>query len=265
MTSAPIGDLTIAYDDAGDGDALVLVHGHPFDRTMWAPQAEHATAAGWRVIVPDLRGYGDTTVVPGATTLDVFAHDIAGLLDHLGVDRFVLGGLSMGGQIAMEIFRRFPERVRGLLLADTSPVAETEEGKAERNRIADRLQAEGMADHADELLPRMVAPATREEQPEVARHVLAMMQGAPAEGAAAALRGRAERPDYRATLEAVTVPTLVVVGSEDTFTPVAVAEELHEGIPGSSLAVIDGCGHLPNLERPDEFNAALANLLRVVT
>lgn len=264
MTSAAIGDITIGYDDTGQGDALVLVHGHPFDRSMWRPQAEHAAAAGWRVVVPDLRGYGETTVVPGATTLETFARDVTGLVDHLGIDRFVLGGLSMGGQIAMEIVRLFPERVRALLLADTSPVAETAEGKAERNRVADLLQAEGMADHAQELLPRMVSPVTLADRPGVAEHVLAMMQGAPAEGAAAALRGRAERPDYRATLATVTVPTLVVVGTDDHFTPVGDARAMHEGIPGSSLAVIEGTGHLPNLEEPGEFNTALDHLLRSV-
>lgn len=264
MTSASIGDITIGYDDTGQGDALVLVHGHPFDRSMWRPQAQHVAAAGWRVVVPDLRGYGETTVVPGATTLDVFAGDVMGLLDHLGIDRFVLGGLSMGGQIAMEIVRLRPERIRGLLLADTTPRAETDEGRAERHRVADRLQAEGMADHAEELLPRMVSAQTLAERPAVAEHVRTMMTTAPAEGAAAALRGRADRPDYRATLEGLTVPTLVVVGTEDAFTPVAVAEEMHEGIPGSSLAVIEGAGHLPNLERPTEFDEALDNLLRSV-
>jgi pimeloyl-ACP methyl ester carboxylesterase len=264
MPSVAIGDITIGYDDTGQGDALVLVHGHPFDRTMWGPQAEHAVAAGWRVVVPDLRGYGETTVVPGATTLETFARDITGLADHLGIDGFVLGGLSMGGQIAMEIVRLFPDRVRGLLLADTSPGAETEAGKAERNRVADVLLAEGVAGYADELLPRMVSALTLSDRPAVAKHVLTMMQGAHAPGAAAALRGRAERPDYRATLEGVMVPTLVVVGTDDDYTPVAEAQAMHDGIPGSSLAVIDGAGHLPNLERADEFNRALDHLLRSV-
>jgi pimeloyl-ACP methyl ester carboxylesterase len=273
VTQAAIGDITIGYDDsiaggaADRGDAVLLVHGHPFDHSMWAPQVAHATAAGWRVVVPDLRGYGETTVVPGATTLETFARDAIALLDHLGVDAFVLGGLSMGGQIAMELVRLFPERVRGLLLADTSSTAETDAGKAERNAVADRLIAggdEGMADYADELLPRMVAPVTLTERRPVADHVLAMMRSTPAAGAAAALRGRAERPDYDATLAALTVPTLVVVGDDDTYTPVAEAQRMHDLIPGSSLVVVEGTGHLPNLERPDEFNAAFDGLLRAV-
>jgi pimeloyl-ACP methyl ester carboxylesterase len=264
MPVRTLGDVTVSYDELGDGDALVLVHGHPFDRSMWRPQADHAAAAGWRVIVPDLRGYGETTVVPGATTLDTFAQDITGLLDQLAVDRFVLGGLSMGGQIAMELYRQQPQRVRGLMLADTSPRAETPEGKAERNRVADRLLAEGMADHADELLPRMVSPLTIAERPAVAGHVLTMMRNAPPAGAAAALRGRAERPDYDATLATVTVPACVVVGTDDDFTPVEEAERMHALMPGSSLVVVDGTGHLPTLERPEAVNAALDGLLRAV-
>jgi pimeloyl-ACP methyl ester carboxylesterase len=261
MASVALGDIMVGYDDVGQGDALVLVHGHPFDRSMWRPQVEHAVAAGWRVIAPDLRGYGETTVVPGATRLETFAADVAALLDHLGVDRFVLAGLSMGGQIAMDIVRQFPDRVRGLVLADTSPRPETAAGKVERNRVADRLLTEGMAGHAEELLPRMVAAVTVAERPVVADHVLTMMRGAPAAGAAAALRGRAERPDYRPVLAALTVPCLVVVGTDDFFTPVDEARAMHGLVPGAELAIIGDTGHLPNLERPAAFDDALDGLL----
>ena len=113
MATAQVNGVSIEYDDRGDGETLVLVHGHPFNRSMWRPQVDFAVAAGWRVVAADLRGYGESTVVPGRTTLDVFAQDVAGLLDLLGVPRFVLGGLSMGGQIVMECLRQFPERISG--------------------------------------------------------------------------------------------------------------------------------------------------------
>jgi pimeloyl-ACP methyl ester carboxylesterase len=243
---------------------VVLVHGHPFDRSMWRPQAERLAATGHRVIVPDLRGYGETTVVPGRTPLETFARDVTGLLDRLGVERFVLGGLSMGGQIAMEIHRRVPERIRGLVLADTAPWAETPAGRRQRDEAADRLLREGMRPYAEEVLAKMVAPATVEDRPAVAAHVLAMMLGAPPEGAAAALRGRADRPDYAASLAGATVPVLIVVGSEDEYTPVGQARRTHSLVPGSTLAVIDGAGHLPNLERPDAFDEALLAFLRTL-
>lgn len=261
MSTVTLGDITIGYDDKGSGPPLVLIHGHPFDRSMWTPQVEAFAARGWRVIAPDLRGYGQSTVVPGTTTLSDFARDIAALLDHLGVDGFVLSGLSMGGQIAMECYRLFGGRIQGLVLADTFAAAETDEGKAWRNALADRLLREGMAPYADEVLPKMMAPHNVAAQPAVAAHVLRMMRGAPAAGAAAALRGRAERPDYVPMLPKVAVPALVVVGSDDEYTPVADAQVLRDGIPGSTLVVIEGAGHLPNLERPAEFNEAMTHFL----
>jgi pimeloyl-ACP methyl ester carboxylesterase len=264
VSTVPVDGITVGYDDEGGGEPLVLIHGHPFDRSMWRPQVEAFSGTGWRVIAPDLRGYGETTVVPGTTTLETFARDLAGLLERLAVDGIVLGGLSMGGQVVMEFYRLFPHRVRGLVLADTSARAETEAGKRLRHSTADRLLREGMAPYAEEVLPRMVAPPNLRARPELARQVLAMMLATSPEGAAAALRGRAERPDFLDMLAHVTVPTLVVVGSEDSFTPVNEARLMYQHIPDAALAVIQGAGHMPNLERPTEFNGALQDLLGVV-
>jgi pimeloyl-ACP methyl ester carboxylesterase len=255
-----LNGISIGYDDEGTGDPLVLVHGHPFNRSMWRPQAEWFRA-NHRVIAPDLRGYGETTVVPGKIPLETYARDLESLLDHLGVGEFVLGGLSMGGQIVMECYRLFPERVRGLILADTFPKAETAAGRRHRNDVADLLLREGMDEYSEQLLPQMLAPANITRLPDVAEHVLGMMRTTSAEGAAAALRGRAERLDYVGLLSRVSVPTLVVVGSGDGFTPVSEAEFMHERLPHSTLVVIDGAGHLPNLEREAEFSAALGTFL----
>ncbi|MEU9988765.1 alpha/beta fold hydrolase [Streptomyces sp. NPDC048045] len=252
----------LAYEDKADSGAssrtpLVLVHGHPFDHTMWAPQLA-AFSAGRRVIAPDLRGYGASPVTPGLVPLARHAQDIEELVDHLGLDSFVLAGLSMGGQIAMECHGRFGDRIRGLVLADTFPDPETPEGKKGRNALADRLLAEGMRGYADEVLDRMVAPYA---DPEVKAHVHRMMTATPPEGAAASLRGRAERPDYRPLLTGVAVPALIVTGADDTYTPVSDAEAMHSAIPHSALHVIDGAAHLPNLERAPEFNEILRQFL----
>jgi pimeloyl-ACP methyl ester carboxylesterase len=255
MPTAHVNGLALAYDEVGRGaNTLLLVHGHPFDRSMWRPQME----IGCRVIAPDLRGYGQSAIVPGTVMLDDFAHDLAALLDHLGVEGLVIGGLSMGGQIVMEFCRRFPERVRGVILAATSPRAETSEGKRTRNETADRLLREGVEAYAEELLPKMIAARNA---PAVASHVRAMMRSAKAAGAAAALRGRAERRDYQDTLAGLDVPALVVVGDEDAFTTRADADRMHELLRSSELAWMEGVGHMPNLERPAEFNAALLRLL----
>jgi len=266
VATANIHGITISYDDGGDrgdqaGAPVVLIHGHPFNRSMWGPQVADLTAAGYRVVTPDLRGYGATSVVPGVTMLEVFAGDLAELMDHLGLDRVVLGGLSMGGQIVMEFYRQFPERVAALVLADTFAAADTPEGRAARNAMADRMLAEGMDGYAAEVIGKMIAPYNVTAQPEVAEHVLGMMRGTAPEGAAAALRGRAQRRDYRDLLAQVSVPALVVVGTDDEYTPVGDAEYMHERIPDSTLAVIDGAAHMPNLERPAEFNAVLRKFL----
>ncbi|RSM99472.1 alpha/beta hydrolase [Nonomuraea sp. WAC 01424] len=264
MKTFSTGQIAIAYDDhnpEGVEPPLVLVHGHPFDRSMWAPQAEHVGRSGRRLIVPDLRGYGGSTVVTGTTPLQTFAQDIAGLLDHLGVTEIVLGGLSMGGQIVMEFHRLFPDRLRGLVFADTAPQAETEEGRRARNALADRLLREGMGGYTEEVLPKMVAPANIRRFPALAEHVLGMMRTTSPQSAAAELGGRAERPDYRPSLSRVRVPALIVVGGDDEFTPIGDARLMHEIIPGSELVVIEDTAHLPNLERPAEFNEVLSKFL----
>jgi pimeloyl-ACP methyl ester carboxylesterase len=215
----------------------------------------------WRAIVPDLRGYGESTVVSGKTTLDIFASDIAGLLDKLGIQDVVICGLSMGGQIVMEFCRLYPERVRGILLAATFCRAETEEGRRQRAAMADRLLKEGMAPYAEEVLPKMVTPANLIALPGVADQVRGMMRGTNPNGAAAALRGRAERPDYAETLARLDVPALVVVGDKDAFTTRAEAEQMTTLLKGSELVWIEGVGHMPNLESEGEFNKALRRLL----
>ncbi|MEU3824080.1 alpha/beta fold hydrolase [Streptomyces sp. NPDC029080] len=251
----------LAFEDKDPGTTsrtpLVLVHGHPFDRTMWHPQlTEFATTR--RVIAPDLRGYGASPVTPGTVPLSRHAADLAELLDHLGVHTFVLAGLSMGGQIAMECAARLGDRIRGLVLADTSPAAETPGGVRSRTAMAGRLLAEGMRGYADEVLEKMVAPYAG---PEVKAHVHRMMTATSPQGAAAALRGRAGRPDYRGVLAGLPVPALVVVGADDTYTPVADAEAMHAILPDATLHVVEGAAHLPNLERPREFNRVLGDFL----
>ncbi|MGW5613689.1 alpha/beta fold hydrolase [Streptomyces sp. NPDC003877] len=256
----------LAYEDKGPTSPgqslvpptpLVLVHGHPFDRTMWAPQLE-TFAATRRVIAPDLRGYGASPVTPAVPDFSGFARDIEALLDELGVESCVLAGVSMGGQIVMECHRLFPERVRGLVLADTSAAPESPEGVRARDAMADRLLAEGLRGYADEVLERMVAPYASAA---VKAHVHGMMTATSPEGAAAALRARARRRDNRPLLPRVRVPALVVVGADDTYTPVSEARALHTALPDATLHVVEGAAHLPNLERPEVFDRILGEFL----
>lgn len=193
--------------------------------------------------------------------LSDFADDIAALLDHLDVEQAVIGGVSMGGQITMEFQRRHPQRVLALLLSDTSAPAETPEGKEFRNRLADRLLAEGMDGYAGEVIHKMLAGYNVAQMPDVAARVLDMMRATDPRGAAAALRGRAQRPDYRDTLADVEAPVLIIVGTDDVYTPVAEAEAIQRLIPHATVAEIEQAGHLPGAEQPKRFNTALLDFL----
>ena len=266
MPTTSLGGVGLGFDEVGEGpDALLLIHGHPFNRSMWRPQLKALEGQGWRIIAPDLRGYGESQVVPGITTFDTFVEDLSALLDHLAVDSVVVGGLSMGGQIAMHFALRYPARVRGLLLAATYPQSETDQGKERRRAMAERILREGMDRYATEVLPNMLGPRSMASLPVVASDVLAMMRATDPRGAAAALLGRAERPAYEETLAAFNAPALVVVGDADAFTTRADAETMARLLRRSELLWLPEIGHMPNLENQAEFSAALIRLLGRVT
>lgn len=260
MTTMRIENITIGYDDVGEGEVVVLLHGHPFNRTMWREQMA-SLGQRYHVIAPDLPGYGESTPVPGKIGMDEMARYVVRLLDALHIGPVVLGGLSMAGQIALEFARLFPDRLRALILADTAAQAETDAGRLSRNASADRILAEGMGGIASESLPRLLAPESVRTSPALGERVMAMMLGTAPVGAAAALRGRAERRDHVAFLCEIAAPTLVIVGSLDEYTPVRDAELLQREIPGAQLVVIEGVGHMPNIEAPDAFNRAVAAFL----
>jgi 3-oxoadipate enol-lactonase len=262
MTKAKVNHIEIAYETYGKGTPIVLIHGHPFDHTMWYPQVE-AFSASYRVITPDLRGYGKTNL-PGsiATRFEDYATDLLSLMDHLGVNSFHLAGLSMGGQIIMEMFRQAPSRIKTLIFADTFAGPDTPDVKQGRYDTATRLEKEGMEAYADEVIYKMIRPAHVSSQPEVAGHVLKMMKASSPTGAATALRARAERIDYlKDVLPEINIPTLVIVGREDEYTPVAKAEELKNNLQNCKLVIIEDAGHMPNLEHPEEFNKAVLDFL----
>jgi 3-oxoadipate enol-lactonase len=261
MSKASVNGIEMAYDDTGgSGTALVLLHGFPFDRSMWRGQAE-AVGEEFRVVAPDLRGLGETPV-GDEVSIEGMAEDVSALLDELGLGRVVLGGLSMGGYVAFEFFRKFTERVRALVLADTRPQADTEEGRRTREETAQRALKEGMAPIVESMLPKLLSAETRERGGEVLERARALMLGTSPEGAAAALRAMAARRDQTDLLPSINVPTLIIVGGEDTVTPPADAEAMHAKIEGSRLVVVEGAGHLSNVERPEQFNRALVEFLR---
>jgi pimeloyl-ACP methyl ester carboxylesterase len=227
---------------------------------MWEPQLELA-ALGWRVIVPQLRGFDGGTGEPPASSIDDYAGDIIDLLDALHIHDAVVGGLSLGGYVTFGLLRHAASYVRGLILADTRTAADTPEGVQGRTRMLQRLAEKGPSAIADEMIPKLLGVSTMATRPEVAERVRSLVLANPPEAIGGAIRALMTRPDSGPLQSTIHVPTLIVVGDEDTLTPPAMSEEMHRGIAGSELVTIAGAGHLSSLEQPAAFNAALARFL----
>ena len=223
---------------------------------MFEPQWS-ALSARARFVVPDLRGFGASGAGQGPSEVGLMADDVLGLLDHLGIPSAVVGGVSMGGYVALALLRNDPGRVRGLVLADTQTSADDAQGRAGRERTAEELLARGTG----ALLPlvdRLLGPSAPAE---LRARVLGWITAGSPEGQAAAQRGMALRPDARDILARFGGPVLVVVGRDDVLTPPAKARAMADLVPGAELVEIPGAGHLANLEQPGAFNAALGRLL----
>jgi 3-oxoadipate enol-lactonase len=250
--------VRLAYDDAGSGECVVLIHGHPFDRTLWDPQVA-ALRDDFRVLVPDLRGFGRSPVTPHRVSMRELADDIEALLDELAIARAAVVGLSMGGLVVMELATGRPERYWALgLIATTAepPTARERETRIERAAAVER---DGMGVLIDYMHTGLYGPSC---PPAVRARVDAMMAAAPPAGAAAALRGRAERPDYRPLLAGLDTPAFVCAGTADPWSTAAVTAEIVSCLKRPDVAVFDGVGHLPNLEAEEGFNQALLAFLR---
>jgi len=260
MSTVRINDINLSYMDTGVGRPVVLIHGYPFNRALWTEQIPTLSNSN-RIIAPDLRGFGESDASPDTSTMTTLAADVAALMDHLQIPRATIGGLSMGGYVALAFYKQFPSRVRALVLADTRAQGDTEEGKQTRAQQAEKALSEGMAGIADAMLPKLLTPETVSKRPEIVKFVRDMMLQTKPEGAAAALRGMAEREDQTELLAKISVPTLIVVGSEDAITPVADSEKMHHAIDSSRLVVLDHAGHVSNVERAQQFNDEVLHFL----
>jgi pimeloyl-ACP methyl ester carboxylesterase len=259
MPTANVNGVQIAYRDEGRGRPLLLVHAFPLSGAMWERQIA-ALAQTYRLIVPDLRGFGASPTVPGTASLDQYADDLAGLLDQLGLEQVAVAGLSMGGYIAFALLRRHGERVNALILADTRSQPDAEEGRRAREENARLVEEQGPRAIADQMLPKLLSSnASDDLRAEVRR----MIEANDRAGIAAALRAMAGRPDSTPLLATIAVPTLIVVGSEDGLTPPSDARAMHTAIAGSRLVELPGAGHLANLEAPEAFNAGVDDLLNL--
>jgi pimeloyl-ACP methyl ester carboxylesterase len=251
------------YLEAGSGWPVVLLHAFPLSADMWRPQLEQAPD-GWRLIAPDLRGFGRSagpSSSAGPTTMDDLAADIVQLLDILELERATIGGLSMGGYVTFALFRRAPERFFRMILADSRAQADTPDGREARHKMLELVRRGGARAVADEMLPKLLGESTRRERPDVAQRVRNLIEVNETPGIAGAIEAMMTRPDSTPLLASIGVPALIVVGAEDTLTPPADSESMNRQIRRSQLVTLPQAGHLSSLEVPDAFSTALANFL----
>jgi 3-oxoadipate enol-lactonase len=239
---------------------LLLLHAFPLNGNMWEGQLALADS-GWHVIAPHLRGFDGGLTDPPAASMDDYAGDVIDLLDALHIKQVVVGGLSMGGYVAFGVLRNAARYVQALILADTRSQADTPDGIAARARMLQLIQDKGPAGVAEEMIPKLLGTTTMQTRPAVVERVRSLALANPAEALAGGIRAMMTRPDSTPLLASIHVPTLIVVGEEDTVTPPAASEEMHKAIAGSELVRIPHAGHLSNLEQPEMFTAALAAFL----
>lgn len=260
VTSLSVNGIRLHVFDEGRGSPLLFVHGFPLTHAMW--RGQFPLADRYRVIAPDLRGFGASDVVPGKTTMTQMADDCAALLDALNiVEPVVFCGLSMGGYVAWQFVKRHAARLRGLVLCDTRAAADSPEAAETRRKMAEHVLQHGTSAVAEAMPPKLFATATFRDRPGIVAEVRTMIERTSPAGLAAAQQGMAEREDVRPLLPTIRVPTLVVVGREDAISPVDEMCGIAEAIPGARFHVIEGAGHMAPMELPDEFNRVLSTFV----
>ncbi|MHB1260853.1 MAG: alpha/beta fold hydrolase [Thermoplasmatota archaeon] len=260
-----MADLSYAVHGPRDGPALLLIHGFPFDRAMWRFQVGPLTAAGYRVVVAELPGFGRSEEVGGKVvpleSMDAMAAELVRIMDRLRIDRFVPMGFSMGGYVALAVAAKVPARLAGLILVDTRAEADSEEARKKRDATADQVQAHGTRQLAMAMMANQLTEATRTSERLLAEEVRAMMLRQPKAAVVAGLKAMRDRPDRRDLLKGLECPVLILVGEKDPITPPAAANVMADLARKSDLVTIPGAAHLTPMERPDEVNEAVLDWL----
>jgi 3-oxoadipate enol-lactonase len=254
------GDAVLFADEQGSGSPLVLVHPFPTNHKFWRPLLAALTPR-YRVLLPDLRGSGESSAGDGPATMQKQAADLARLCDAAGVKQAAFVGISIGGYILLEFWRRHAERVAALVLGDTRATPDTAEGRAARLKSVGEVQLHGPATFVEGMAPKLLGETTRKNRPDVARTAMTIMNESSVAGIVALQQGMAERPDSVPTLKTISVPTLVLVGAEDTLTPPSDAAQIHAGIAGSRLVTVPAAGHFSPFEQPEFVGKELRGFL----
>ena len=258
--NVPSGDAVLFVETQGSGPPLVLLHPFPTTHKFWQPLLP-VLSPRYYVLTPDLRGSGGSNAGDGPATMAKHAADLVRLCDTAGIPRAAFVGISIGGYILFELWRRHPERVAALVLGDTRASADTPEGRTNRLKSVTDVQQHGPATFIEGMAPKLLGETTRKNRPDVARAAIAIMNESSVAGISALQQGMAERPDSLPTLKTIRVPTLVLVGEEDTLTPPSDAEQLHNGIAGSKLVKVPTAGHFSPFEQPEFVGRELRSFL----
>ena len=260
MPRIPSGDADIFYEVLGSGPTVVLLHPFPANHDFWKPAAQ-ALVARYRVILPDLRGHGESGVGEGPATMEKHAADIDRVLDHEEVGRAAFVGVSIGGYLLFEFWRKYRTRVNALVLCNTKAQADTPEARAVRLQAAAFVTERGTELFFKDMIPKLIGTTTRSTRPDLVEGALRMMRTMSPEDVAMVQHGMAERPDSVETLKTINVPTMLVTGDEDILTGIAEAELMRQHISGSQMKVIAKAGHYSPWEQPEEVGKLLRQFL----
>ena len=253
--------MKIKFEDHGDGVPLVLLHGFPLSRRMWEPQKKELVSENVRLILPDLRGFGETKSLADINTMEEMAWDVAELLDDLKIEKAIIGGLSMGGYVTFALFRLQPDLFSGWVLCDTTSAADTEEKRENRFKLIKKIEEVGSQVLIDNMLPVLVGEFTKENNRELLADLEQRFADTEPQAAMGALRGMAARKDNSDLLPEINVPTLFIFGEDDALTGTETGRKMHSQVKDSELCIIKNAGHYSNLEQPEQFNEALISFI----
>lgn len=251
-----VAGARIFYQTKGDGTPLVLVHGYPLSGELFREQRD-GLSDEFQVVTLDLRGFGRSETPNSEASLETYAGDVLAVMDALEIDQAIIGGHSMGGMTVMQMYKQAPERFLGMLLIDTAAMAAPIPNAALWSGFADQAQKKGVSSMSALLLPQMLTGATRLNNKQLVNEMQAMVADASVEAAVAGGNALAKRPSYESLLSQIDVPTLIIVGVEDTVTPIELAQKMHDTIPNSQLTMLDGAAHASSIENPEQFNEAV--------
>jgi len=256
--------LNLHFEERGTGTPILLIHGFPFSGRMWAGQLETLSKSA-RLLVPDLPGFGDSPAREGGVSVEQYAGDCFAILDALDImEPVVIGGLSMGGYIALAAARLMPLRIRGLILISTRAGADSAESKANRDKTIAQVSETGASVVTEAMYPKLLSPENYKAQPGVTDELKEIMRSATSEGVVGALTAMRDRPNSTELLGNLHMPVLIIHGKDDQVIPPSEAEVMAKAIPHNDLHLIDNAGHLPNLEQPDEFNRIVQKFVAIL-